>query len=388
MRIGIDGIPLATPKSGIGHYTFELARGLAQLEPEEEFELIAPVPLELAAGGDLPPNLRAVHSPVNALRRRWWTIGLPLYIRQNTLTLFHGTNYNVPLWQRCPTVVTIHDLSLLLHSDTHPEHLVRRARRRLPTMTRIATRIITDSESVKGEICAHLGVAPEKIRAVPLAPRRAFRTMGEAHARTTRQRLGVADEFVLFVGTVEPRKNLVTLVRAFDELLRTTDLRPQLVIAGQKGWLTEDLFSHVERSAVTERILFTGYVSDEDLAMLYSTCRVCVYPSLYEGFGLPPLEAMACGAPVITSRIPVMIETVAAAARLITPTDVSALTAALVELLTDADARRHYSAAGLRRAAEFTWERTARMTFEIYREVLGQSAVAAGVARTNRSDFS
>ncbi len=387
MRIGIDGIPLATPKSGIGHYTFELARALGELEPQQEFELIAPVPLELSAENGWPPNLRVVHSPVNALRRRWWTIGLPLYIRQNKLTLFHGTNYNVPLWQRCPTVVTIHDLSLLLHSETHPEHLVSRARRRLPTMVRIATRIITDSESVKSEICAHLNVAPEKIRAVPLAPRRAFRTMAEAHARTTRQRLGVGDEFVLFVGTLEPRKNLVTLVRAFDELLRTTDLRPQLVIAGQKGWLTEDLFSQVERSAITERILFTGYVSDEDLAMLYSTCRVCVYPSLYEGFGLPPLEAMACGAPVITSRIPVIIETVGAAACLITPTDVSALTAALVELLTDADARRHYSGAGLRRAAEFTWERTAGMTWEIYREVLGQSAVAASVTGTYGSEF-
>nr|MDQ2937921.1 glycosyltransferase [Acidobacteriota bacterium] len=193
MRIGIDGIPLATPKSGIGHYTFELARSLAQLEREQDFELIAPVPLELTPNGDLPPNLRAVHSPVNKWRRRWWTIGLPLYIRENALTLFHGTNYNVPLWRRCPTVVTIHDLSLLLYSDTHPEHLVRRARRRLPTMTRIARRIITDSESVKGEICAHLGVAPEKITAVPLAPRRAFRVMDEAQAVTTRQRLGVED---------------------------------------------------------------------------------------------------------------------------------------------------------------------------------------------------
>src|SRR5205085_8772190 len=161
MRIGIDGIPLATPKTGIGHYTFELARELARLAPEDEFELVAPVPIKL--GADVPTNLRAVHVPVNALRRRWWTIGLPLYVRQNKLPLFHGTNYNVPLWQRCPTVVTIHDLSLLLHADTHPDHLVRRARRRLPAMTRIATHIITDSESVRREICEHLQVAPEKI---------------------------------------------------------------------------------------------------------------------------------------------------------------------------------------------------------------------------------
>ncbi len=374
MRIGIDGIPLATPKTGIGHYTFELAHALARLLPGDECQLVAPVPVDLDAeneGIEVPTNLCTVYAPVNALRRRWWTIGLPLYIRRNKLTLFHGTNYNVPLWRRCPTVVTIHDLSLLLHSDTHQEHLVRRARMRLPTMTRVATRIITDSESVKREICTHLGVAPAKITAVSLAPRRAFRPAGEAQARAARRRLGVEDDFILFVGTVEPRKNLVTLVRAFDELLRMTDLRPQLVIAGPKGWLTEDLFANVEWSARTERILFTGYVPDEDLCALYSSCRVSVYPSLYEGFGLPPLEAMACGAPVITSRIPVIMETVGTSARLIEPSDVRELTAALVELLTDADARKHFSVSGLQRAAEFTWEGTAQMTLEVYRAALG-----------------
>ncbi len=384
MRIGIDGIPLATPKTGIGHYTFELARSLARLLPDDECQLVAPVPVDLEGqnqGIELPANLSTVYAPVNALRRRWWTIGLPLYIRRNNLSLFHGTNYNLPLWQRCPTVVTIHDLSLLLHSDTHQEHLVRRARMRLPTMTRIATRIITDSESVKREICAHLGVKPAKVTAVPLAPRRAFRPADESQARATRRRLGVEDDFILFVGTVEPRKNLVSLVRAFDELLRTTDLRPQLVIAGPKGWLTEGLFANVEWSARTERILFTGYVPDQDLRALYSSCRVSVYPSVYEGFGLPPLEAMACGAPVITSRIPVIMETVGTNARLIEPSDVRELTAALVELLTDADARAHFSAVGLQRAAEFTWERTARTTLEVYREALD----AARTVRTGKS---
>lgn len=373
MHIGIDGIPLATPKTGIGHYTYELAQSLARLAPAAAFDLVAPVQLDLTPD-DMPANLRAVHVPVNKVRRRWWTIGLPLYVRQSRLALFHGTNYNIPLWRRCPTVVTIHDLSLLLHAETHEEHLVRRARRRLPTMTRIATHILTDSESVRAEICAHLGVAPEKITAVPLAPRRAFRPIAATAAQAVCQRLGVAADFILFVGTVEPRKNLLTLVRAFAELYRTTPLRPQLVIAGQKGWHTDEFFQHVAASDLKERILFTGYVPDEDLAALYSTCQVCVYPSLYEGFGLPPLEAMACGAPVITSRIPVIIETVGQAARLIAPTNVPELTAALVELLTDPAARTRYAAAGPRRAAAFTWERTARQTLDVYREVLGAHA--------------
>lgn len=372
MRIGIDGIPLATPKTGIGHYTFELAHSLAEIAPEDEFEIIAPVVLNTPSSP--LPNLRTVLGRSGALRRRWWTIGLPLHVVENRLPLFHGTNYMIPLWQRCLTVVTIHDLSLLLHSDTHQEDLVRRAKRRLPTMTRIASHILTDSEAVKKEICEHLAVSPEKITAVPLAARRMFSPVRLDETLETRRRLGVEDDFILFVGTVEPRKNLISLVRAFDELMRTTDFRPQLVVAGQKGWLTEDLYEYVEQSDLKNRILFTGYVSDADLASLYSSCKVSVYPSLYEGFGLPALEAMACGAPVITSRIPVIMETASGAARLVAPTDLQELTAALVEMLRDPKAREHYSVAGRQRASDFTWELTARRTLDVYRQVCGQAA--------------
>lgn len=374
MRIALDGVPLAEPKTGIGHYTFELARGLAALAPEYDFELVAHVPIETmvedAFDAALPANLRAVHARVNSLSRRWWTIGLPLYVQQNGITLFHGTNYKIPLWNRCRTVVTIHDLSLLLHSHTHEAELVRRARRRLPATARMASKIITDSESVKREICEHLKVRPEKIAVVPLASRRAFRPVAAAQAAEARRRLGVEEEFLLFVGTVEPRKNLLTLVRAFEELTRRTALRPQLVIAGQKGWLTEELFALIEQSGLSARILFTGYISDEDLAALYSSCRVCVYPSLYEGFGLPPLEAMSCGAPVITSRIPVIMETMGDAARLVEPTNVRELADTIADVCGRAEERARLSAIGIAQAAKFTWERTARLTLDVYRELL------------------
>ncbi len=385
MRIAIDGIPLAEPKTGIGHYTFELARGLATLAPQHDFELVAHVSIEEAvqsafdADSPLPANLRAVHAPVNALSKRWWTIGLPLYVQRRAVALFHGTNYKVPLWNRCRTIVTIHDLSLLLHAHTHQEELVRRARLRLPATARMASKIITDSESVKREICEHLRVRPEKIAVVPLAPRRAFRPVAGDEAAGARRRLGVEDDFILFVGTVEPRKNLLTLVRAFNELTRQAGFRPQLVIAGKKGWLTEELYLLIEESGLSSRILFTGYVSDEDLAALYSSCRVCVYPSLYEGFGLPPLEAMSCGAPVITSRIPVIMETVGDAARLVEPTDVRELADA-IRGLWDSDAeRRRLSADGIAHAANFTWERTARLTLDVYEEVL-RSTAGGGLA--------
>ena len=371
MRIGIDGIPLATPKTGIGHYTFELAHNLAAVAPEDEFELIAPVPLPVESNS-APPNLRIVQGRTGVLRNRWWTIGLPLHLQETRIPLFHGTNYLIPLWRRSVTVVTIHDLSLLLHSNTHRTELVRRAKKRLPTMTRLANHILTDSEAVKKEISQHLQINSEKITAVPLAPRRTFAPVPPGDHIEVRRKLGVEDDFILFVGTVEPRKNLITLVRAFDLLMRTTELRPQLVVAGQKGWLTDDLYEHIENSSLRDRILFTGYISDMDLAALYSSCKVSVYPSLYEGFGLPPLEAMACGAPVITSRIPAIMETSSGASKLITPKDVNELTAALVELLTDSQAREHYKSLGLQRAAEFTWERTARQTLDVYRQVYAE----------------
>jgi alpha-1,3-rhamnosyl/mannosyltransferase len=378
MRIALDGIPLNTPRTGIGHYTFELASALARLSPADDFELVANIDVALSAqlaagtgdGDALPPNLRAAFPRTAGLRSRWWSLGLPLYARESRLALFHGTNYHVPLWGQCPAVVSVHDLSPLLHPETHPERLVRLTRARLPTMLRAAAHVLTDSESVRAEIVEHLHVAPGKVTAVPLAPRRSFRPMDADAAREICGRLGVGDDFLLFVGTVEPRKNLLTLVRAFDLLLRETAHRPRLVIAGQRGWLNEELYALVEGAHLRERVLFTGYVTDEELRALYTSCRLTVYPSLYEGFGLPPLEAMACGAPVVASRIPVIEETVGGAALLVPPTDAGELAAAVARLLEDDAARGLLVAEGFARAAQFTWERTARLTLEIYRSVM------------------
>lgn len=389
MYIGIDSIPLATPKTGIGHYTFELARGLALAAPDDEFELVSPFPVESTGdatpNSSLPANLRTVRVKAGRLKRRWWTIGLPLYVRQATLDLFHGTNYSVPLWNSCPTVVTIHDLTLFLYPETFQQHILRRARRRLPIMARTATMIVTPSEQVRREVCEHLNVNPDKVIAIPEAARPTFYRADSEQTLNARRQLGVEDEFVLFVGTIEPRKNLLTLVRAFEEVLKATPLRPQLVIAGGHGWQADELYSYVRQSGIGERVLFTGYVADEDLRALYSSCRVCVYPSLYEGFGLPPLEAMACGAPVVTSRIPSIIETVGTAARLVAPTDVYSLAQAIADLLKNEEEQRHLSAAGMKRAAQFTWEQTARATLDVYHSVLSATDKRRGSVRRQRS---
>lgn len=375
MLVGLDAIPLASPRTGVGHYTFELARHLALIAQEVEFQLVSPFPfageVQREAYLDLPANLRFVQAKSGALRRRWFAVGLPLHIKQSGFDLFHGTNYEVPLLGKCPKVLTIHDLSLLLHPATHEERLVRRGLRRLPLMARAARRIITAAESVKREICEHLKINPAKVVCTPYAPRAIFRPAPPEEIVDTRRRLKIEDEFLLFVGTIEPRKNLLTLVRAFEEITRSTRFRPQLVIAGKQGWLTDELFSDIRKRGLEDRLRFTGYIRDEELRALYSSCRAFVYPSIYEGFGLPPLEAMACGAPVITSRISALVETVGTeGARLVPPTDVHALARSIVELLTDEGERKHLSSAGRRRAAQFSWEKTARATLEVYKEVL------------------
>ena len=373
MLIGIDGIPLKDIKTGVGHYTFELARSLALASPTDQLEIVSPFSFfpgdhsEDPSDG-WPPNLRLTQVKVNVWTRNWWTIGLPRYIKWRSLDLFHGTNFDIPLWKRCPAILTIHDLSDFLYPETHEARGVWRARRRLPFMARTATQIVTHSESVRREVIEHLQVSREKVIAIPAAARSVFRPLPPDQTIETRKRLGVEDEFLLFVGTIEPRKNLIVLLNAYRELLSATELHPQLVIAGKKGWLTDSLFSSLRELGIEERVLFTGYLSDNDLCALYSSCRVFIYPSKYEGFGLPPLEAMACGAPVIASSIPSIREVTGETARLVAPAGSDDLAQAIVTLLSDENERQRLSVAGLKRAQQFSWNRTAQLMLGVYHQ--------------------
>jgi glycosyltransferase involved in cell wall biosynthesis len=372
MYIGLDGIPLTALKTGVGHYTFELACALARAAPESNFEVVypsnlPPVVLTEEDSLSLPANLKIKQIRVGRVGRYWWSTGLPRYVRSSGIELFHGTNYDVPPWRQCATVLTIHDLSLLTHPQTHEKSRVSRARRRLPVMARAANAVIVPTESVRREVCEHLKLSAEKVFAVPEAARACFTKVGPAETAEVRNRLGIEADFLLTVGTIEPRKNLTTLVRAFEEVARARPFHKlQLVVAGSRGWLSEPLLEAVEESVCRDRIILTEYLNDDSLRALYSSCWALVYPSIYEGFGLPPLEAMACGAPVVTSRIPALEETTGGAAILVEPTNVRALAAAIVDVLDNNQLRSELSARGRLRAAEFTWERTARLTLEVY----------------------
>jgi glycosyltransferase involved in cell wall biosynthesis len=346
MNIALDGMPLASPLTGVGHYTAELARNLAVVAPSDSFTFISP-------GG--------------LLKRRWWSLGLPLHLLRNPFDLFHGTNYEIPFWSRRPTVVTIHDLSLMLLSGVHREEHIGRSRWRLPWMAKRASRIITPSNSIKKELCEAFGIQPDKVAVTPEAPRPVFKRREDPELL---RRLGIQGDFILFVGTIEPRKNLRRLIEAFDQMLRNTSMSPRLVIAGGQGWMMDDFNSFINEKGLADRVCLTGYLQDEDLCALYSTCTAFIYPSLYEGFGLPPLEAMACGAPVITSRTPALMETAGNAARLVDPKDVDDIARAMTEFLSNKNAREHYADLGKVHVKKFSWEQTALKTLEVYRDVL------------------
>ena len=371
MRVGLDAIPLAAPRTGVGHYTFELARHLAFADPDSSFDLISPFPFDPSVfNHELPANLQTHQIKTNPLRRRWFAVGLPLHLRKSDFDLFHGTNYEVPLWNNRPRILTIHDLSILLYPETHEGRLVRRGRRRLPIMARMADRIITPTKAIKREVVQYLAINEAKVVVIPEAPRSSFSPMPRTEALATLEKLGIEQDFIFFAGTIEPRKNLVTLLSAFQEILRSTAHRPQLVISGKTGWLMDEFWKQLKAAGLEDRLRFTGYLVDEELRALYSTCRVFVFPSLYEGFGLPPLEAMACGAPVITSRTPALVETTGDAARHVAPLDVNDLAKNIVELLENESQRKYLSSAGLKHSARFSWDRTATATLEVYREAI------------------
>ena len=374
MLIGLDGIPLTFPKTGVGHYTAQLAYALAAIAPEDEFRLVYPSSFPAASfqfDSSPPHNLGSVRVPVGPIRKHWWSIGLPRYIARERIQLFHGTNYDVPLWRGCRTVLTIHDLSLLLHPQTHERRSVARAKRRLPVMARAADAIVVPTDAIRQEVCEYLPAGEQKVFVVPEAARAFFQPIDFAQTKATRQRLGIGDEFILTVGTIEPRKNIPALVTAFEQiLLRESPTPLQLVIAGGKGWLSGPSFDAIRSSRAAGQIVLTGYLQDDALRDLYSACRVFVYPSLYEGFGLPPIEAMACGAPVIVSDIPALMESTGGAARIAAARDADELAQAMSDVVNDDEERTALIKAGRQRVAELSWTQTAIKTMQIYESLI------------------
>src|SRR5262249_39414686 len=260
MRIALDAIPLGAAKTGVGHYTDALAEGLARAYPDHEYDLLSPFEFDFNYNGDRPKNLNKQFIPVRSIFRKWWLVGLPALLRIYRVDVFHGTNYCIPVFAPCPTVVTIHDLSLFTQSHTHEEENVKRGRRRVPIMARRATPIIAPSQWTKREVVERLRVRPEKVRVIYEAARDGMKPAPPQLCQGVLDKHRIRRPYLLYVGTIEPRKNLLTLLRAFDELLRTTPSRPQLVLCGGRGGLGDEGFKLVGGLKFEDKGRFTGFV--------------------------------------------------------------------------------------------------------------------------------
>ncbi|MCX7682258.1 MAG: glycosyltransferase family 4 protein, partial [Anaerolineae bacterium] len=318
--------------------------------------------------------------PFTVLRSRWPTgrvpvrvlweqLAQPFVLRAIGADLVHGPVFVGPLLAPCPTVITVHDLSFL----RFPELFRPANRLYLALMTRLsarrAHRLIAVSAFTAAETTRLLGIPSERISVIYHGVDPAFRPLPPDEVAEFRHRMGLPPRFVLFVGTLEPRKNLVRLVEAF---ARIRDNQVRLVLVGGQGWLCAELFASVEALGLTERVIFAGYVDNETLPLWYNAATVLAYPSLYEGFGLPVLEAQACGTPVLASNTSSLPEAAGDAAIMVPPDDVEALATALDQLLSSEGLRQEMRERGLRHAAQFSWQRTARETAQVYRLALGE----------------
>jgi glycosyltransferase involved in cell wall biosynthesis len=300
----------------------------------------------------------------------WEQVVQPFALRKERVDLLHALAFVTPLLSPCPAVVTIYDLSFLLY----PESFKRSKRFYLGLFTRLsarrARRIVAISKSTKRDVVRLVGVSPEKVEVVYCGIDDAFCPLAEDQVAAFRAKRGLPERFILFVGTIEPRKNITRLVEAF-ATLRFCDIATlKLVIGGAKGWFYEDVFARVEELGLEGQVMFPGYIPISELPLWYNAAELFVYPSLYEGFGLPPLEAMACGTPVVAASTSSLPEVVGEAGLTVDPLDVEELAEAMKRVLNDEALRQEMRERGLKRAKGFSWTKTAQETVQVYRRAM------------------
>ncbi|HEX6893636.1 MAG TPA: glycosyltransferase family 1 protein [Bryobacteraceae bacterium] len=352
MHIALDATPLTISSGGVRRYTEELSKALAEEFAADDFWLLSDQ--AFAAPPGAPPNLKTGRTPRNVLDRRWWLWGLQKETSRLDIQVFHGTDFAVPYLPVCASVMTLHDLSPWMKPEWHAES--DRVRNRTPILLRLglATMVITPSEAVRKQALERFRLHPSRVVAVPLAAGAMFRREGDGPSSATAP-------YLLYLGTVEPRKNLPTLLAAWRELRH--DHAIDLIIAGR-------LRSDSAAIPAEPGLRVLGLTSEQEIPRLLSGALAFVYPSLYEGFGLPVLEAMQCGAAVIASRDPAIAEVAGDAAMLVDPCDLRAWVETLRALLADPCRLHELRSRGIKRAAEFSWARTAKRTREVYDQAL------------------
>jgi alpha-1,3-rhamnosyl/mannosyltransferase len=382
--LSVDSVKF--PLTGIGRYTYELAR---QLQVNAEVELMLFWHEKFIP--DLPVHVVDIGGKQNPAGVKHWLYGQlrksPLAVdayrvymafrsarshsvlQQHRDAIFHGPNFYLPRFEG-PSIATFHDLSVFTFAQYHPPERVRFMRPQLEHTLECASMLITDSDYTRHEIASYFGYPIEKIRAVPLACSAEFHPRNALETSPVLQRHGLTyGSYTLYTGTVEPRKNIDALLDAYAALPEAMRRQWPLVIAGYRGWQSEKLHERIKAAVAAGWAYYLGYVSNDDLPYLYAGARLFVFPSHYEGFGLPVLEAMASGVPVVCSNSSSLPEVVGDAALTCDHDDTDGLRQLISRGLEDANWRTSAVTGGLQRAAGFSWQKCAAETIQVYREL-------------------
>ena len=359
-------------ETGNETYIVNLLRGLAELRGDERFTVLTPHPDRLRANVVLPSRFEVARVwPAASVLRI--PIGTPIAVRRTRADLLHMT-YISPPRAPCPTVVTIHDLSFLEYPRAFSLRVRTLLRTLVPGSVARAARVIADAEFTKQDLIRRYGIAPEKIAVIQLAPAPGFSRL--PNPLEAPLPAGVKEPYVLAVGNLEPRKNLPRLLEAFAVLVSERRFGGSLVLVGKDALRSASLRRIARERGIESRVIFTGFVTQPELNALYNRAVLFVYPSLYEGYGLPPMEAMACGCPVVASNVTVLPETTGGAALLIDPRSTTEIANAMSAILDQPELAGQLRERGLRRARSFSWAATAAKTLEVYADAVARPRIA------------
>ena len=386
MKIAFDWSLVPGERAGIGQYSYNLAYALSRVDHVNEYILYVLMTASRRAaikdGSVAPPpgDFRVEHRTIPfpyQLFRYMKLPGMGATFREYMLgdidaDIFHSNTFCVPRFRdkKRKVVVTVYDVSVFTHPECHKKMNIKHCLGGIRDAIKYADSIIAISEHTKQDLIKYLNAPPELITVTHLAAGSEYHEVKDKKKlKAVREKYGLPEDYILFVGSLEPRKNVKTLLKAYANMREGLKKDLPLVIAGGKGWMNSGIPGMVKDLKIEKRVRFAGYIDGADIAAVYSGAALFVYPSLYEGFGLPILEAMSCGAPVITSDTSSMPEVAGDAAVLINPTDVDELGEALKRVIENEGLRLSLREKGLARAGTFSWERCARETLDVYRKV-------------------
>lgn len=374
--IGIDYTPAYEQGGGIGRLTRDLVAALARLDDKSAYKLF----VSGAKKSDLPPALapnfqwKPIRINPKWLARIWHRTELPVPVELfvGDVDLFHATDFTLPpTWSSTRTIVTVHDMSFVRVPDAASQKLKAYLDKVVPRSVGQADHVIADSQATKDDLIDLYDLADEKITVLLSGiDSRYQKITDDALFMTIRNQYKIPSvPYIFTIGTIQPRKNYSRVIRAL-KLLRENGYDLHLVIAGGKGWLEDEMYKTLEETKMQDVVHLIGFADDEHLAGLYSGAECVVFPSLYEGFGFPVLEGMACGTPVVTSTVSSLPEVAGNAAIMVDPYDVEAIAYAVQRTLDDSQLRERMISAGFEQAAKFTWENSAKQLIDIYTSVL------------------